>query len=203
MTYAKIKDGEIESIGPRPNWLDDDGPVSDAYLAENGRLPILYSQPEYDRKSQRIEQLPQSEWIIESARVRVTYSLTEIPLEERRQALLDAVTNKRWQVETGGVLLPDGTHVFTGTDDQNRITSVIANAAAAGVQSVDFKAPSGWITLTIPEIQGVASVIALHVQACFTAERAHHEAIARLDAKGLADYDIGSGWPSVSDPASE
>lgn len=113
------------------------------------------------------------------------------------------VTRCRWEVETGGIALPRGIRVATGIDDQNRITSVVANAERSGVVSVDFKADSGWVSVTVAELQDIAAAIALHVQACFTAERLHHEAIdaiaqmadpaerqAALDA-----YDESQGWP--------
>lgn len=122
------------------------------------------------------------------------------------QALKAQITQKRWEVETGGITLPNGVHVATGIDDQNRITSVVANAERAGVVEVDFKAPSGWIRITLAELQAVAVAVALHVQACFSAERAHHEAIdalAQLHAEdadalqsSLQAYDIEQGWPS-------
>lgn len=117
------------------------------------------------------------------------------PPPDPRLALKAAATAKRWEVETGGVTLPNGVRVGTGTADQDRITTVIANAALAGVTSVDFKAQSGWVTLTIPEVQAVAAAVALHVQACFSAERAHHEAIDALPEGALAGYDVNAGWP--------
>ena len=43
---------------------------------------------------------------------------------------------------------------------------------------------------------GIAAAIALHVQACFSAERAHHEAIAAASDADLYGYDINTGWPS-------
>lgn len=119
----------------------------------------------------------------------------------------DAVTYKRWEVETGGVTLPTGVHVATGIDDQNRITSVITNAELAGVEVVDFKAASGWVSITVAELKAVAAAIALHVQQCFTAERVHHEAIDALeqlhadDAQALQQaleaYDLEQGWPTT------
>lgn len=118
-----------------------------------------------------------------------------------------AITSKRWQIETGGLTLHTGVHVATGIDDQNRITSVIANAELAGVESVDFKAASGWVSVTVAELKAVAAAIALHVQQCFTAERVHHEAIDALEQlhaedaqalqQALAAYDIEQGWPST------
>lgn len=118
-------------------------------------------------------------------------------LATEKARLLAAVTARRWEIETGGVTFPDGTRVGSTTEDQNRITTVIANAALAGVSSVDFKAASGWVSLTLAELQGVAAAIALHVQACFSAERAHHEAIEALTTLAQAQaYDINGGWPA-------
>lgn len=62
---------------------------------------------------------------------------------------------------------------------------------------VDFKAQNGWVRLTASEIQGIAQHISGHVQACFSAERVHHEAIERLvSTEELATYDLTQYWPS-------
>lgn len=121
------------------------------------------------------------------------------------QSLKDAITAKRWQIETGGITLPSGVRIATGIDDQNRITSVLANAQHAGVETVNFKAASGWVTVTVQELQMIAAAIAVHVQACFDAERVHHETIDAIvasnadDAAGLQSalsaYDVSVGWP--------
>lgn len=116
-------------------------------------------------------------------------------LEQRRDMLKAQATTLRWQHETGGLTLPNGVKVGTTTADQNRITSVISNAGLAGVESVDFKADSGWGTLAIEQVQAMAGAIALHVQACFSAERAHHEAIDALADSGIQSYDITERWP--------
>lgn len=96
--------------------------------------------------------------------------------------------------------------VATGIDDQNRITSVVANAERAGLEEVDFKAAEGWAKVTLIELQAIATAVALHVQACFSAERAHHEAIDALALiadpqerqAALDAYDESQGWPSVA-----
>ena len=113
-----------------------------------------------------------------------------------RADLMDAATSKRWDVMTGGITLPSGIKVGTTIDDQNRITSVIANAQLAGVESMDFKAQSGWVTLSLDQVRGIAAAVALHVHACYAAERAHHDAIAAASDAELFGYDINEGWPS-------
>src|SRR5690606_28166769 len=100
--------------------------------------------------------------------------------------------------------LPDGTAVGTTIDDQNRITSVVANAELAGLtdaDEVDFKAASGWVRITIAQVRGIAGAIGQFVQACYSAERAHHEAIAALEtAEQIAQYDVTAGWPPNGPP---
>lgn len=107
-------------------------------------------------------------------------------------------TALRWRVMTGGMEV-GGVQVGTTIDDQNRITSVVANAALAGltdVDEVDFKATSGWVRISIAQIKAIAGAIGQFVQACYTAERAHHEAIAALSTRQqLEDYDVDDGWP--------
>lgn len=124
------------------------------------------------------------------------YTLVPLPAEQVRATLMQAVSAKRWAVETGGLTLPGGATVGTTIDDQNRITSVIANAQLAGVASVDFKAQPGWVTLSLTQMQGIAAAIALHVQACFSTERAHHEAISAASDTEMYGYDINAGWPA-------
>ena len=124
------------------------------------------------------------------------YTLAPLPVDQVRADLMDAATSKRWDVMTGGVTLPGGISVGTTIDDQNRVTSVIANAQLAGVESMDFKAQSGWVTLSLDQVRGIAAAVALHVHACYAAERAHHEAIAAASEAELMAYDINAGWPS-------
>lgn len=128
-----------------------------------------------------------------------TYIKTPWELEKARQALLDKITAKRWEVEVGGMKLPNGTELHTRVDNQNRITSVIANAQLAGVSEVDFKAKSGWVTLTLQELEQIAAAIALHVQQCFTAERMHHEYINQIPTlEELENYNIHQWWPTYA-----
>ena len=124
------------------------------------------------------------------------YTLAPLPVEQVRADLMDAATSKRWDVMTGGVTLPGGISVGTTIDDQNRVTSVIANAQLAGVESMDFKAQSGWVTLSLDQVRGIAAAVALHVHACYAAERAHHVAIAAASEAELRAYDINTGWPA-------
>lgn len=130
----------------------------------------------------------------------------ELTDAEIRHHLIDAATDKRWEVMTGGLTLPSGVEVGTTIDDQNRITSVVANAALAGLadaDEVDFKATSGWVRITIAQVKEIAGALGKFVQACYSAERQHHEAIAVLEPEGLDSYDLDAYWPptDLTEPA--
>ncbi len=120
----------------------------------------------------------------------------EQALQADKARLMAAATARRRAVETGGLTLADGKRLGTAIEDQNRITAVVANAEVAGLVSLDFKFESGWGTLTVGELHAAAAAVATHVQACFSAERKHHEAIAALQTRaGAATYDVEAGWP--------
>lgn len=119
-------------------------------------------------------------------------------LDELKADLVAAATAERWARETGGISI-GGVQVGTNLDDQNRLSGVLSAIQLGGLESVDFKAQSGWVQLTAAELQGIALAISAHVQACFTAERAHHEAIEQLQTQADVDaYDVMAGWPPGS-----
>lgn len=94
--------------------------------------------------------------------------------------------------------------INTGIDDQNRISSALQGMADAGIAEVDFKAESGWVKLTLEEMKGIAAMIAGHVQACFSKERALHEAIdAASTMEELQAIDVNAGWPGMEEPGEE
>lgn len=166
---------------------------TEAALNSVGLFTLNTERPEYNPVTHTVE--PSGVELRDGVWSRA-WQVTPLPAAELRVRLAAAVTERRWAVETGGITLPGGMVVGTTLDDQNRITSVIANAQVAGVASVDFKAASGWVTLTVAEVQAIAAAIARHVQACFSAERAHHEALAATADEALLAYDIEAGWPA-------
>ncbi|RYF02379.1 MAG: DUF4376 domain-containing protein [Comamonadaceae bacterium] len=171
------------------------------FEAPDGYAPVAETaQPAHNANTQRVVEAAPAEqggvWSQRWTVVALTAAEKAAALETEKARLLEAATAKRWAVETGGVTFPDGTRIGTTLDDQNRITTVIANAQLAGVSTVNFKAATGWITLTLTELQGIAAAIALHVQECFTVERGHHEAIEALTLAQARAYDVGQGWPT-------
>ena len=121
----------------------------------------------------------------------------EVPLDVRKEQRKEMVTAHRWLIETDCLTLPDGTRVLTGIEDQNRIATSIQGMRDAGLTSVDFKAASGWVTLTLDQLVAVSTAIVRHVEACFSRERELHEAIEAAETEeALMGIDIHAGWPT-------
>ncbi len=119
-----------------------------------------------------------------------------ITLEAMKADLLEAATRKRFEVETGGITLPGGVQIGTDREDQNAVANAVSVIGLTGLTSVDFKARSGWVTIGVDQLSAIAAAVGLHKQACFTAERTHHEAIAALTTKLAAQaYNVNTGWP--------
>lgn len=107
------------------------------------------------------------------------------------------VTALRWLHETSGLTLPNGIHILTAKDDQERVNSVLTNMERYQVTEVDFKSASGWVRATYDDVKGIGAAIMQHVQTCFSAEREHHDAVDALDSiEAVTAYDYAPAWPS-------
>lgn len=120
-------------------------------------------------------------------------------LLKMKSDLKDKVAQTRWIKETSGITIPTGenTSINVGTTiaDQNRITTVISNCEIAGIETINFKAGDGWVTLNIPTLKMIATEIAHHVQTCFTSERQHCDAIDLLETyEQISTYNTQLNW---------
>lgn len=114
-----------------------------------------------------------------------------------KASLLADVAAKRWQVETGGILVA-GHPIATDRESQSQLTSAYTSLKGGLIADTPWKSSDGSFTLvTLAEIEPVAQAVAAHVRACFAAEQAHSEAIDELETQAELDaYDINTGWPS-------
>ena len=113
----------------------------------------------------------------------------------KRAALLDEIAAKRYAVETGGLTFPGGMCIGTDRQDQAIITGAVS-AIQLGQSIFDWKGADGtWITLTDKQIVQIGATVAAHVQACFSAEKRHCEAVSALKDDKLDGYDVNAGWP--------
>jgi hypothetical protein len=182
----ELDDGDLSPLDST-----EDAPV---YLIPGNCLEVEPPVPADGMRAIAVD----GEWVVEPIPVDPVDPPAPAPTLEGLQGLLrDAATAKRWEVETGGLTLPNGARVLTRIEDQNRISNAVTNALRLGLASVSFKSADGeFFTTPIADLVAIADAVGLHVQACFDAERGHYEAIAALGSVPEAQaYDVAAGWP--------
>lgn len=121
-----------------------------------------------------------------------------ISVEQRREALLSHLSQKRWEVETGGIRFM-GAFIRTDEVGQAKLTGAMALFGSdPELLSIDWEAQPGiWITLDKSKLTEIAIIVGRHVQFCFSRARAISQELqsasthAELDA---AEAAIEQGW---------
>ncbi len=115
------------------------------------------------------------------------------------------ITNHRFNVEVGGIehtLNQNSFIVATNRESQTKFAGALAVLAADPTRAFEWKTidkitrEAKWVTLDSVEMTALAMTVSAHVQASYTNERIHLEALSLLtDAQAVIDYDITTGWP--------
>ncbi len=195
MHYALIKNGVIERINIQlPTVIGNTSiPAGATGLTEFGLYPIIGSEPSYNPQTQRVSG-PTYQFTGEA--VERIYTVETIPLSEVQAQRLAELAAIRYQHETAGITL-SGMTIETDRESQALITGAWSFSQLNPAVLIDWKATTGWIQIDAATIAGIAGAVAAHVQACFSAERAHAEAIAALETvDAVAGYDLTTGWPA-------
>lgn len=98
-------------------------------------------------------------------------------LEEVKADKLAELAQARWEQETGGLTLPDGTTIKTDRESQALLTGASLYALQNATATVEWKGANGWVTLTAQEIMQIATLVRNHVQAQFSKERDYAEKV--------------------------
>ena len=210
MSYAHVVDGQIVATGGRPNWWYDDGsPVSDERLAQDGWLPIMREEPQYDPLRQTAAEDPMAAWEVHADRVLVTWTVSDMALSERKAALRDAVNDKLDALLTGGYTVQSGAMAgkVLQTRLEDRTNWLVSQASysaavAAGqgaVEGARFRtADNATYTLTFADGLAVLLAMAAWGAACMDRSWALKDAIVAAEDQAALDLiDIEAGWPGA------
>lgn len=143
-----------------------------------------------------------SAWEVDGAAIvrRVTYD--PLDLEEAQASMKRALAGERWDKETAGIDV-DGQIIQTTREAQGQIASTYSALKDGLVASADWKADTGWVSVTLAEFEPIARAVAAHVQSCFSAEKVVSEQIdAATTVDELAQIDLGSAFDSAYQAAS-
>jgi len=117
-------------------------------------------------------------------------------LDQRKARALAALAARRWQAETGGIIV-GGLAIKTDEDTQRKITGAYVKADKDAGFTVQWKVDAGvFVTLDAAIIVAVGDAVTAHIQSCFENEADLSTLIVEAgDEAALAAIDIESGWP--------
>ena len=131
--------------------------------------------PKYDPATE----IPQ--WVDGKWRIVLLASLSPpVPtLEEVKADKLAELAQARWEQETGGLTLPDGTAIKTDRESQALLTGAALKALQDPEYSCWWKADGGWVRLDSKTILYLAEAVRGHVQSCFDREKILAERVGK------------------------
>lgn len=116
-------------------------------------------------------------------------------LADKKTAAIAALAQKRWQIETGGIVV-GGAPIATDRGSQALINGAYQGALRHPSTVIDFKGVGGWVTLDAATMIAIGDAVFFHVQACFAREKILAEEVAAaVDRPALDAIDIDVGWP--------
>lgn len=126
----------------------------------------------------------------------VVYVTEAIPIAELRATKLEALGERRWQAEVGGMVL-NGMPVKTDRETTGILTAAYVTALADPEYSINWKIDTGvFVTLDAATIIAISTAARAHVQACYDREAALTGLIlAASNAAELDAIDLEAGWP--------
>jgi hypothetical protein len=112
--------------------------------------------------------------------------IAPVPQATLRSSLKEYAAQKRWAVETGGVVV-NGVRVVTDDAAQRKISELSRRVDGGKIAlPFDFKSQSGWVKLNKAAINSIDEAVAKHVQACYAIEKAVSE---EIDAGTISTFE--------------
>jgi len=127
----------------------------------------------------------------------IGYTQTIRPAADVLADKLAQLAALRFQKETAGIVV-GGVSIKTDRESQALINGAYNSLKNGLLSSIDWKGANGWVTVTLAQLDPIAQAVASHVQACFTRERQHNDAIQLVvnNQVQVSAYDITTGWPA-------
>lgn len=130
-----------------------------------------------------------------------------LTFEEEREFAFAALTHRRWEVETGGIVI-SGMPIPTDRESQALITGAVAGALIDPAQVIYWKTSAKdehGVPISVPldatTLKAVALAVRAHVQACFDLEAAKGAELAALTNVGAIQTwlvtALNTGWPGA------
>lgn len=180
------------SVGDHPNsgvfssakmlYVPIDNPDYILWLAANAQASTIANEAELWEVLQH-SPTPPAAWLFDGD----TFSQPSAGLYTKVQ-LLAYTANARYLKTIGGVVV-NGLQVATDDGTQAKLIGAFNLVTANPNITINWKLPSGFITLNAAQITAIANAVGLFVQACFAAENVLDDQIKTDTVTTLAQID--------------
>lgn len=139
--------------------------------------------------NEKIETYHGPYWNFENKDLAVgTYEIKERPLGSIREILFKQAADERYRKEVSGAKLTvQGLEVSLDTSRDGRNIFLQKYTLMSDTDTVNWKFPEGWLTLTKAELGSIVVAGATHIQSAFDWEKAKVEEIEAADTAALLD----------------
>ena len=167
--------------------------------AANGWYPFDISPIAHDRRFYYLEEngvVPGDE----PDTYKINWNTLPLPVELVRETLKKELASYRYIKETDGITV-NGSTILTDRESQATITGAKAYSDVDLTAVVNWKSPTGWVEINRDTILALAQAVGMHVQTCFTREKAICDLIdAALSVEDLitVSADMKTGWPETA-----
>ena len=196
MNYLLVQNKQMVVLGPitwrqrfiqtEINDLIDDGELSIDYTVpatEQGYInigdgfeifPVELTTPAFDPI---YEELAGPFWTYENNVATGIYTVNTLSIEKIKGHLKQVVATERYRKQNLGTTVAIANTTFSISTDTNTINSLLSLANNTGTDTINYKSPNGFISLTGTDIQNVVNQIHDYIQTQFNWEKTTNETI--------------------------
>ena len=200
MNYLLVQNKQIVILGPitwrqrfiqtEINDLIDDGELTIDYTVpatEQGYInigngfeifPVELTTPAFDPI---YEELSGPFWTYENNVATGTYTINTLSIEKIKGHLKQVVSAERYRKQNLGTTVAIANTTFSVSTDTNTINSLLSLANNTGTDTINYKSPNGFISLTGADIQNIVNQIHDYIQTQFNWEKTTNETIDDTD----------------------
>lgn len=122
------------------------------------------------------------EW--EDKREKPTWEQVANNLDLVKAKKLAEIAQARWEQETGGLSLPDGSIIKTDRESRSLLSDAIKVAQELPDLPIEWKAANRWISVNAEQLRQIGRAVAIHVQAAFSREKELAEKVEKIANDG-------------------
>ena len=133
-------------------------------------LPVVsLPEPSFNSKIQRLDG---PYWVLTNTKAQMSFTVTDLPIEAVKNQLKVIVANNRYTKEVGGIKMTiQDIEVSIDTARGSREIFFNAYNSMEPSETINWKFPECWLTLTKDELGSIVVAGKLHIQTCFDWER--------------------------------